>query len=340
MERYGLQFYQALATRYHIGLNQVGIAHVATTPTTKQHLTMALERMQQRAAEQAGWLTADDLCEMAPIITATRVTGALYVPIAFSLNAQAAVQALGHELVNMGVDIRTSTPASSIQVTEGRVAGVHTATGLITTTCVVDAAGAWLGSVAPSAGGHVPMVALEASRFVTEPIAEVPPQMPMLMFSDYHNLYVRAEAGGLLIGSEEIVVHPPTLLAGLGNAFGLTNQPGPERGGALGRSIHADATHQYHLALARAFTDVVPVLGTCTVREVRTGLPTRTPDMHHLLGAAPGVAGLYLVGADLECGMTRGPGLGRLLTELITTGTVQPDMIAYRPDRWHAAKPS
>ncbi|MDZ4720695.1 MAG: FAD-binding oxidoreductase [Roseiflexaceae bacterium] len=334
IERYGLQFYQALARSHQIGLNQVGIAHVATTPITKQHLSMALECVQQRAAEQAVWLTAEDLCEIAPIITSTRIAGALYMPGAFSLNAQAAVQALARELVDMGVDIRTSTPACSIQVSAGSVAGVTTATGLIATTCVIDAAGAWVGSVAQSAGVHIPLVALEASRFVTEPIAEVPPQMPMLMFSDYHNLYVRAESGGLLIGSEEIVIHPPTLRAGLGYALGLTTQPGPDRGGGLGRSIHADATHTYHLALARAFADVVPVLGACTVREVRTGLPTRTPDMQHLLGGIPGVSGLYLIGADLECGMTRGPGLGRLLAELITTGTAQTDSIKYQPDRW------
>jgi glycine/D-amino acid oxidase-like deaminating enzyme len=53
----------------------------------------------------------------------------------------------------------------------------------------------------------------------------------------------------------------------------------------------------------------------------------------------PGVNGLYLLAGDNEAGVTHGPGLGRLLAEVILTGGSQwLDPAPYRPDRFQPAQ--
>jgi glycine/D-amino acid oxidase-like deaminating enzyme len=44
-----------------------------------------------------------------------------------------------------------------------------------------------------------------------------------------------------------------------------------------------------------------------------------------------------VIGGDLEYGMTRGHGLGKLLAELATTGQAPLDIDVYRMDRWGSA---
>ena len=53
-----------------------------------------------------------------------------------------------------------------------------------------------------------------------------------------------------------------------------------------------------------------PALGRLNLKEVRNGIPTRTPDLRHLLDQAAGVGGFYILGADCEIGVTHGPASG------------------------------
>ena len=61
------------------------------------------------------------------------------------------------------------------------------------------------------------------------------------------------------------------------------------------------------------------------IKEVRSGLPAYTDDGRHLLGSMQGVASFFAVGGDNEAGISHGPGLGRLLAELVVHGTASRD---------------
>jgi glycine/D-amino acid oxidase-like deaminating enzyme len=240
--------------------------------------------------------------------------------------------AIGHELRGLGGEVCTGMLVTGIDQRNGAVTAVHTSRGAIATRTVINAAGAWLPEIARIAGVRVPpLLPLQASRFVTEPLAEVPLNMPLLMFTDYHGLYLREEQGGLLIGSEEIVAHPPSLMRALGRELGFT--PGDRGSVPADMRQLPDTTHGYHLWLARQLA-AVPVLGRCVVKQVRNGMPTRTPDMRHLLGQASDVGGFYFLGGDCEIGVTHGPGLGRGLAELLTQGRTSLNLSVYQPDRW------
>ncbi|MBC8159791.1 MAG: FAD-binding oxidoreductase [Roseiflexaceae bacterium] len=331
LELYGLDLYRSLAKRHQIGLRQHGIAHVATTAANQAAMRSRYELVRAQLGEdQVALLSPDQLHELAPIVEPSQVRGALFMRNAFSLVAAEAVRALADEFVALGGELRLGTDVSEIVIDDGRVRGVVAGGQAIMSGRVVVAAGAWLRRLLHTVGIELPLVATQAARFVTQPLASVPPTMPMLMFPDYHNLYLRTEQDGLLIGCEEIVVHPPTLQSDL-SALQRGQLP---QAVAAGVSPVADTTHHYHLWLARAFAHVVPVLGEIAVREVRVGYPTRVPDMRHVAGQAGGVHGLFLLGADLECGMTHGPGLGRIIADLAVHGHAPPEIAAYQPDRW------
>ncbi len=58
-----------------------------------------------------------------------------------------------------------------------------------------------------------------------------------------------------------------------------------------------------------------------------------TADGQHVLGPAPGVAGLYVIGGCCVGGLSTAPALGELLSEWITLGRPSLDVSAMVPDR-------
>jgi len=60
-----------------------------------------------------------------------------------------------------------------------------------------------------------------------------------------------------------------------------------------------------------------------------------TPDRTFLAGPVPGADGLYVIAGDNEMGVTHGPGLGRLMAEVIDAGGSDwVDASRYRLDRF------
>jgi glycine/D-amino acid oxidase-like deaminating enzyme len=86
--------------------------------------------------------------------------------------------------------------------------------------------------------------------------------------------------------------------------------------------------------IAANFADAWPLLRTMRVKERRSGLPAYTADGRHFLGQAGEAAGFYVVGGDNEAGITHGPGLGKLLAELVVNGQASKDISVYRLDRF------
>ena len=62
-------------------------------------------------------------------------------------------------------------------------------------------------------------------------------------------------------------------------------------------------------------------------------LPTMTADGEHILGPAPGLRGLYVIGGCCVGGLTTAPALGELLAEWITKGRPSIDLSFMAPER-------
>jgi glycine/D-amino acid oxidase-like deaminating enzyme len=216
-----------------------------------------------------------------------------------------------------GAQIVPFTRVTGLLQAGGRVVGVSTASGDLSADVVVDAAGGWARAVAQEAGITLPLVPVRHQLFITEPISAVEPEHAIVRFLEA-SVYVRPERGGLLVGGYEDqpeVVDPSTR----GPAFQI-------------------ADLELDLGVLRSLVDEivqhVPALRDAPVAVHRGGLPTMTPDGQPILGAVPGLDGLYVASGCCVGGLSLSPAAGRALADLIVDGTCEPDLAPLSVERF------
>ena len=82
---------------------------------------------------------------------------------------------------------------------------------------------------------------------------------------------------------------------------------------------------------------VAPGLGDAEVREIRVGLRPLTTDTLPVLGAVPGVAGVFLVTGHGPTGLTLGPYSGKIVAAVMLGKTPETDVAPFSVARFAAA---
>ena len=184
---------------------------------------------------------------------------------------------------------------------------------------VVLAVGAWLNGLLEPTGWTLPLLPFVATRFVTDDLG-IAPTMPTIQAKDFP-LWIRESEGGFTWGSTR----------GAAAAHRLnpdwTDEPTERR-------LNDDLVAAMTADVAR-ISEVFPALAGATTITVIQGMPVYTVDRQFFAGAVPDCEGLWAVGGDNESGVSHGPGLGRLMADLIS-GAARPlcDATAYRLDRF------
>jgi glycine/D-amino acid oxidase-like deaminating enzyme len=217
----------------------------------------------------------------------------------------------------LGATLLPLTRVTAIAAPNGVVERVSTDRGEIRTPLVVDAAGAWVRAVADLAGARIPMVPTRHQLLITEPLDGVRPEQPITRVIDA-NVYIRPDHGGLMLGGYE--ADPLQFdMRQLPPAFDVKDMP-------LDLGVLRD--------LAKQVYEQFPIFGNVNIREHRGGLPTMTPDGEHVIGTAPGVHGLFVVGGCCVGGLTIAPAIGELVAEWIVSGEPPIDMSTMVPSRF------
>ena len=176
----------------------------------------------------------------------------------------------------------------------GRIAGVQTTRGFVSTRVVVNAAGAWAAEVAKMAGAELPVEPLRRQLVPTEPFDQLPKRFPMVidMSTGFH---FRREGKGILLAWND-----------------------PEE--TFGFKTEFDPTFVEKI-LTRAAARV-PCLAEAEVnpRRAWAGLYEMTPDHHAIIGPSPNIAGLYFVNGFSGHGVMHSPAAGRIAADLILRG--------------------
>jgi glycine/D-amino acid oxidase-like deaminating enzyme len=216
----------------------------------------------------------------------------------------------------LGAALLPNTRLDGIETKAGQVSAVETSRGRIRAGIVVDAAGAWLRRVAEAGRSVVKLVPTRHQLMITVPLPKVRPDQPITRIIDA-NVYVRPEKGGLMLGGYE--ADPQQLdMRALPADFRIEDLALDL--GVL-RRLAADVEEQF------------PVFRDIALQEHRGGLPTMTADGAHVLGPAPGVPGLFVIGGCCVGGLSTAPALGALLAEWIATGRPSLDLSFMAPDR-------
>lgn len=191
-----------------------------------------------------------------------------------------------------GIQILEGVEVTAIDSTGGKVSAVETSDGAWSTPVVVNAAGAWAGSVGGLAGIDVPVLPYRRELFVSEPFGELPESLPIVI--DLHvGWYFRREGAGILMsGHKDSHSSFDTYV----NWAGLSDVA--------------------EIALHR-----VPALEWATFgSRAWAGSYDVSPDDHAILGPAPEVEGIYLACGFSGHGFQHSPATGRLMAELILDG--------------------
>jgi 4-methylaminobutanoate oxidase (formaldehyde-forming) len=200
----------------------------------------------------------------------------------------------------------------------GRVTGVRTAQGDIAADVVVNCAGMWARQMGEAAGVTIPNQAAEHYYLITEKIAGLPPDLPVLEDPASYG-YFREETGGLLVGLFEPVCAPWNV-GRIPDDFSFGEiQPDWDRMGPY---------------LEKAMNRV-PVTLNAGIKKFFCGPESFTPDLRPIVGEAPELKGYFVAAGLNSIGILTGGGLGRLLANWIIHGDPGADVTGFNIDRLH-----
>lgn len=222
----------------------------------------------------------------------------------------------------LGATLLPHTRVTGIVTESGAVSRVLTDKGEIQTRMVVDAAGAWVRLIAHLAGTRAPVVPMRHQLMITAPLPGVSTRQPIVRVIDV-SVYVRPALGGLMLG-------------------GYETDPLAYDGAALSGNFRIEDL-ELDLSVLRRLADSVyeqfPVFRGVALQEHRGGLPTMTVDGEHIVGPAPGVQGLFLLGGCNVGGFSIAPALGEQVAEWIVKGRPSEDLSRMSPERFPALLP-
>ncbi|MCP3981957.1 MAG: FAD-binding oxidoreductase [bacterium] len=195
--------------------------------------------------------------------------------------------------VRLGATIETGCEVSGVDVEDGRVRGVRTTIGPVSTPLVVNAAGPHAEHVGELAGVRVPVAPLRRFIWTTGPMEAAPSRWTLVI--DFANgFYFHREGDGVLFG------------------MGNRDEP-PTHDLSVDQGFFEDVVVE---AAAHRF----PPLIEATIRSSWAGSYEASPDANPILGRVPGVDGFVVANGFSGHGFQHAPGVGLLIAEEILDG--------------------
>lgn len=283
--------------------------------------------------------------------------GALFTASDARAEPWVAVPALAAVAGEKGVVIREACAVRGLDLAAGRVAGVVTEAGRIACDHVVVAAGAWSRLFLGAHGISIPQLSVLASVAATEPMPEI---FPGNAADDDFAFRRRADGGysiapgarhDFFIGKDafrSFGVYLPVLkkdfrstnfrLAapkGFPDAWGTPRRwsldaPSPfERQRVLNPAPNMATLGDVQDSFAKAF----PALGRPKLKAAWAGMIDSLPDVVPILDHAP-IPGVTIATGMSGHGFGIGPGIGRVVADLVTGRAVGHDLARFRLSRF------
>ncbi len=243
-------------------------------------------------------------------ISIAGIVGGFWFPHDGQVNPADVTMAYAKGARMRGTKILEHCLVTKILVEGGRAVGVMTEQGEIRARAVVLCGGMWSRDLAATAGVSVPLHAAEHFYCVTEPIAALPRDLPVLFVSDEWTYY-KEDAGKLLVGFFEPKAKPWGQ-KGLSPDFCFDTLP-------------EDLDHiAPHLEDAAAR---VPFLKQTGIQLFFNGPESFTPDNRYLLGETAELPGLFCATGFNSIGILSSGGVGKALADWIRDGRPPVDLI-------------
>ena len=244
-----------------------------------------------------------------PLMRTDDLAGAVWIPRDGRTNPIDTTLALAKGARQGGATIVENVTVTGIHRDRGAATGVATDHGDIACEIVVNCAGMWGREVGGMAGVNVPLHASEHFYIVTEPMAGVTRELPVLRDTDGY-IYAREEVGGLLMGGFEPVAKP----------WGMDGIPVD-----FAFSLLPEDWEHFRVFMEQAIVRI-PALETAPVRRHVNGPESFTPDNRYMLGEAPELRSFFVAAGFNSVGIASAAGAGRALAEWIVGGEPSMDL--------------
>lgn len=256
--------------------------------------------LQKRHGLKIDWLEAEELRRMLPDLNPRGLRGGTFSPEDGHASPLLAVEAFYRQARKAGAEFRFRENVRDLVTENGKVRGVVTDAGRYEAGVVINAAGAWAAEVARLAGMEVPVRPDSHEAAVTEPVQRFfePMVVDIRPVRGSANYYFYQHATGQII-------------------FCIT--PSPSIWGFDERE-----TSEFLPMVSRRMIELMPRLQNIRVRRTWRGLYPMTPDGFPIVGWSREVEGFLLAVGMCGQGFMLGPGVGELLTRLVS-GQPGPD---------------
>ncbi|MDP8957332.1 MAG: FAD-binding oxidoreductase [Actinomycetota bacterium] len=254
---------------------------------------LATVEMQRSLGVEVDVLTAKQAAELIPGISTDGLVGATFGPRDGIADPAGLTEGYATLARRAGARIETGVEASRIHLDGDRVAGVSTSRGDVSSPVVVNAAGAWAGGLAATAGVRLPLEPIPRHVVVTAGFTGAPDRRTLVV-DVVTSFYFHREGPGVLMG------------------MGSPNEQ-PSFDTVVDERFITEE-------LLPTAIRVLPPVEEAGVRSSWVGLYEMTPDRHPILGEAAGAGGLFLATGFSGHGFQHAPVVGKLLAEMILEG--------------------
>jgi len=327
LRKYSLNLYKELEkkTGLSTGLKQNGAITVASSKERLQEL------LRQATAAQlfdvnVEILDKSKIKDLYPVINDEDILGGVYMPKDGQADPVGVTNVLAKAARMEGVQIFEKNPVNKILVKNKKIIGVETKFGKIECEYVVLATGMWSRQIGEDIGVSVPLYPNEHFYMITEPIKDLPKNLPVLR--DYNScLYLKEDAGKMLVGIFEPNAKPAFIDKGkVPNDFSFGEFP--------------DDFDHFEPYLKKSFYRL-PMLENAGVRKFFSGPESFTPDTQYLLGETAEVENLYTCCGFNSIGIASSGGAGRVTAEWMINGYMNEDLFSLdikRFQKFHSSK--
>jgi len=224
------------------------------------------------------------------------ILGALYHPPGGIIRHDAVNWGYARAASHLGVEIHQQTELLGIDTAGGKVTGVRTSRGDISTPIVVNCTAGWASTISDMVGVKMPLITHPLQAAVTEPVKVF---LPAVIVSGSLHVYVSQTDRGELV-------------------FGASVDPYP--------SYSMRGSLEFTEGLATHILELIPSIGSLKLLRQWAGLCDMTPDYSPIMGFTPVDGFLVDVGWGTY-GFKAGPVSGEQMAQLIATGRT-PELIA------------
>jgi len=270
-----------------IEFKQGGYLIVASTQKEDEQFKKNVQ-LQRSLGMDVEYLTPNEAIKIVPYLNTENLTSATFCPKDGHLNPFLTTDAYAKAARRLGVHIYTFTEVVGINTLNGKITGVITNKGEISTRTVVNAAGGYSKEIAKMVNIDLPVYSERHQILVTEPVE--PMQGPMVM-SFSLNIYCQQSPHGSFIMGR-----------------GDENEP---------RDLRLTSSWHFLDEMAKSITNLLPPIGKLRVIRQWSGLYNLTPDRQPILGAIKELEGFYLAVGFSGHGFMFGPMTGLLIAEQI-----------------------